>query len=54
MRMQIEKMEEEEKKRILHEKQVRERRVQDCLKVDQYAILMKKKKDRRKRRRTKR
>ena len=44
MKMQLEKLEEEEKKRILHERQLREKRVQECLKVDKYAILMKQKK----------
>ena len=44
MKMQLEKFEEEEKKRILHERQLREKRVQECLKVDKYAILMKQKK----------
>ena len=44
MRMQIEKLEEEEKKRILREKHLKEQRIQECLKVDQYAILQKQKK----------
>ena len=44
MRMQIEKLEEEEKKRILKEKHIKEERVQECLRADQYAILLKQKK----------
>ena len=44
MRMQIEKLEEEEKKRILKERHLKEERVQECLRADQYAILLKQKK----------
>ena len=44
MKLQLEKFEEEEKKRILHEKQLKEQRMQDCIKVDKYAILLKQKK----------
>ena len=44
MKMQLEKLEEEEKKRILKEKHIREQRVLDCLKADRYAILQKQKK----------
>ena len=42
--MQLEKLEEEDKKRILHEKQLRDKRMQECLNVDKYAILLKQKK----------
>ena len=44
MKMQLEKLEEEDKKRILHEKQLRDKRMQECLNVDKYAILLKQKK----------
>ncbi len=44
MKMQLEKLEEEEKKRILKEKHLKEQRVQECLKADQFAILQKQKK----------
>ena len=44
MKLQLEKFEEEEKKRILHEKQLKEVRIKQCLDVDKYAILMKQKK----------
>ena len=44
MKLQLEKFEEEEKKRILHERQLRDKRMQECLNVDKYAILLKQKK----------
>ncbi len=44
MKLQLEKFEEEEKKRILHEKQIREARIRECLNVDKYALLLKQKK----------
>ena len=44
MRLQLEKFEEEEKKRILREKQLKEARIQECLKVDKFALLLKQKK----------
>ena len=44
MKLQLEKFEEEEKKRILHEKQLKEQIIKQCLDVDKYAILLKQKK----------
>ena len=44
MKMQLEKFEEEEKKRILHEKQLKEARIRECLNVDKFALLLKQKK----------
>ena len=44
MKLQLEKFEEEEKKRILHEKQIKEQRIKQCLEVDKIAILLKQKK----------
>ena len=44
MKLQLEKFEEEEKKRLLYEKQLKEQRIQECIKVDKYAILLKQKK----------
>ena len=44
MKLQLEKFEEEEKKRILHEKQLKEQLIKQCLDVDKFAILLKQKK----------
>ena len=44
MNKQLEKFEEEEKHRILYEQQLREKRIKECMAVDNYAILQKKKK----------
>ncbi len=44
MRLQLEKLEEEEKKRLLHEKQLKEQRIKQCLDADKFAILLKQKK----------
>ena len=44
MKLQLEKFEEEEKKRILHEKQLKEARIRECLNVDRFALLLKQKK----------
>ena len=44
MKLQLEKFEEEEKKRILHEKQLKEARIRECLNVDKFALLLKQKK----------
>jgi hypothetical protein len=44
MKLQLEKFEEEEKKRVLHEKQLKEQIIKQCLDVDKYAILLKQKK----------
>ena len=44
MNKQLEKFEEEEKHRILYEQQLREKRMKECMDVDNYAILQKKKK----------
>ena len=43
MKLQLEKFEEEEKKRLLHEKHLKEQRIQECLNVDKFTILKKKK-----------
>ena len=44
MKLQLEKFEEEEKKRIIYEKQLKEQSIQQCMNVDKYAILLKQKK----------
>ena len=44
MKMQLEKLQEEDKKRILKEKHLKEQRILECLKADKYAILQKQKK----------
>ena len=44
MNKQLEKFEEEEKHRILYEQQLREKRIKECMAVDNYAILQKKNK----------
>ena len=44
MKMQLEKLQEEDKKRILKEKHIKEQRILECLKADRYAILQKQKK----------
>ena len=45
MKLQLEKLEEEEKKRILKEKHLKEQRIIECLNADRYAILQKQKKN---------
>jgi len=44
MKLQLEKLAEEEKKRILKEKQLKENRIKECLAADKFAILLKQKK----------
>ena len=44
MKLQLEKFEEEEQKRLLYEKHLKEQRIQECINVDKYAILLKQKK----------
>ena len=44
IKMQIAKFEEEEKKRILYENEVKENRIKECLKAEQYALFQKQKK----------
>ena len=44
MKLQLEKLEEEERKRYLYEKQLKDKRIKECLDVDKFALLLKQKK----------
>ena len=44
MKLQLERFQEEEKKRLIHEKQLKEERIKQCLDADKLALLMKQKK----------